>query len=79
MLEDDEDEVLLSFMKKSGNNYVWPEPRDVATQPRADILCSVQPPTLKNERAQFMFSSADFNKVKELASVANGKNTIYFK
>ena len=74
-MEDEGTNVLLSFMKKNaGNTYIWPDPQGVALQAQEDILCTVNPPRLKNERSQFTFATEDFDQVKGLFE----KTLVYF-
>ena len=77
VLEDHEDDMLVSFMVKTGDLYYWPEPPDIALQAKQDIVWWINSPELVNERAQFWFAKSDFTYIKEC--LANQKAVVYFK
>ena len=77
VLEDHEDDMLVSFMVKTGDLYYWPEPPDIDLQAKQDIVCRINSPELVNERAQFRFAKSDLTYIKEC--LANQKAVVYFK
>eukprot|EP00058_Branchiostoma_floridae_P012256 XP_002597744.1 hypothetical protein BRAFLDRAFT_77353 [Branchiostoma floridae] len=53
--EEQEEEARLSFMKKSGDVYIWPENKDTSWEATDNIICTVgfPIPTMANSREQF--------------------------
>lgn len=48
-------QVMLKFMKSSGNTWIWPKEDDVSFENTDVIICKVRPPKLLNNRGQFVF------------------------
>ena len=71
----DEEEACVSYMQRTGRLYKWPDVKDVSHQPKEDIVCIVQPPSLANERSQFSFDEEEINNIPKLFP---GKH-VYFK
>lgn len=75
VVEVDEEEVCIRYMKKSGDLFIWPEKDDTAWVLVSQIVCTLQPPDLANKREQFRFKDLD-NVKRAIGSV---KTAIRFK
>lgn len=49
-----QNELLVNFMKQSGNKFVWPEIDDSSTVDLKDIVAVLDPPSINN-RQQYDF------------------------
>ena len=67
----------MSFMARRHDLYTWPEPADIAVQPKTDVICRINPPTMVNKRSQFQFRDEDFDYVRK--NVLLSKASVYFK
>ncbi len=66
IIEIDESDAYVRFMKKSGRLYTWPDPEDCAFQPLDNLITKVKAPEVVNERLQYRFTDSDIEKVKSL-------------
>ena len=75
VLDIDGDMAELKFMKAApcGTLYTWPERDDLSWQPTEDIVCTMEPPQLINQRSQFQFTQSDLNNIKTMFK------KVYFK
>ena len=64
VLDTDDDEMHIKYMKRTGDLYIWPEKEDKAWISVEQIVSVVQPPSLENKREQFRFT--DLNSIKQL-------------
>ncbi|KAI8487953.1 hypothetical protein Bbelb_344010 [Branchiostoma belcheri] len=62
--EEGDEELHLSFMKKTGEVYVWPDKKDTTWEATENVICTVGFPVLTNFRQQFRFSKEDIETVK---------------
>ena len=46
-------------MKRTGELYIWPDPKDSAWVPTDDIVAVLEPPKLRNKREQFHFTNLE--------------------
>lgn len=49
-------EYKLNYMHPSGNStWIWPQVKDISVEEASVIVCLVKPPTVTNNRGQFVF------------------------
>ena len=62
---DEEQDVLINFMKRTGSSLSWPSSEDKCWVPMHDLLCIVQVPTIQaHSGRQYKLALDDFEKIK---------------
>lgn len=64
------DVATISFMKRSGQHFLWPSRRDIQTVPIAEILCVISGKPIPVSKTRFKFESIDYidNMLQDLPS-----------
>ena len=72
-------DYLVKFMHPTGNKqthmYVFPEREDKCRIKEEDILCTIEPPQLKNARGQYLISQEMHTKAKKAWDTKKGQHS----
>lgn len=65
---EEEQDVLINFMKRTGSSLSWPSTEDKCWVPMHDLLCIVQAPTIQaHSGRQYKLALDDFERIKVLS------------
>jgi hypothetical protein len=55
ILDIDDQEFQLKYMKKSGKTYIWPDKRDISWETDDKLVATVAEPTMSDKRSHLVF------------------------
>ena len=65
ILDIDDGEVQLKYMKKSGKTFVWPEKQDTSWEDIDKLIDLLSEPTISNNRLHFVFEPKEITDISK--------------
>lgn len=68
ILDIDDQEFQLKYMKKSGKTYIWPDKQDISWETDDKLVATVAEPTMSDKRSHFVFDSEELEDISKKLS-----------
>ena len=68
ILDIDDQEFQLKYMKKSGKKYIWPDKQDISWETDDKLVATVAEPKMSDKRSHFVFDSEELEDIKKKLS-----------
>ena len=65
ILDIDDQEFQLKYMKKSGKTYIWPDKQDISWETDDKLVATVAEPTMSDKRSHFVFDSEELEDISK--------------
>ena len=77
ILDIDDEEYQLNYMKKSGKAYIWPDKQDTSWEDEDRLISSLSEPQMSDKRSHFVFDSAELENISK--KLSKDYKHVYFR
>jgi len=77
ILDIDDQEFQLKYMKKSGKTYIWPDKQDISWETDDKLVATVAEPTMSDKRSHLVFDSEELEDISK--KLSKDYRYVYFR